>query len=473
MRRLLLSWVVLFGLLGSPFAMDFNEPDSRFDPKSLNRSEKVLLQAALTLSRDYYVNLDGIWGPKSANALKIYYERRENITNARYIPNWAVMLLLTETIIEFRLNDWGEFHFNDSNMSFFGPDIKLVEEKSVSFYKGTSTGLELLYTNSNKTQMRKFHSAARSHGIELAKIRNGKYWITYLQRGNGIHFIQSRRSGARWTTLSVEAEKEDIGRLNLLSATVREGRPGLISVSRRFSRLTDRFLEKLEEEERRENARAGKPDAADQSPTEEKPGPSSGTGFAVSQEGHLLTNAHVVRACEKLQVNGYPASVVASDDQFDLALVLVPDLPVKNTAKFASAPASLNSDITVAGFPLSRLLGGLNVTRGSVTSLKGLAGNGVNMQISAPVQPGNSGGPAVNALGAIVGVVVAKLNAAEVANAIGDIPQNVNFAIRGTIAQLFLHQNGITPQKTTNDTRLRPEKLASQLRGYTHLIKCN
>ena len=115
-------------------------------------------------------------------------------------------------------------------------------------------------------------------------------------------------------------------------------------------------------------------------------------------------------------------------DFFDLALLQTSVLQEKTVAVFAQSPARLNSDITVVGYPLSGLLGGLNVTRGSVSSLKGLRGDGVQMQISAPVQPGNSGGPVVSGSGAIVGVVVSKLNARRVADETGDIPQNVNFA---------------------------------------------
>ena len=51
------------------------------------------------------------------------------------------------------------------------------------------------------------------------------------------------------------------------------------------------------------------------------------------------------------------------------------------------------------------------------------------MQITAPVQPGNSGGPLLDGAGNVLGVVVAKLDALYVAEAIGDIPQKLNFAI--------------------------------------------
>lgn len=142
-------------------------------------------------------------------------------------------------------------------------------------------------------------------------------------------------------------------------------------------------------------------------------------------------------------------------------------------AVFALEPARLNSDVTVAGFPLPDLLGGLNVTRGAVTSLKGLGGDGINMQISAPVQPGNSGGPVLNAAGQVVGVVVAKLDAGAVARLYDDIPQNVNFAIRGEIAKLFLAQNGVDPLVEAAGIPVAPEDLAETAAAFTRLVACN
>jgi hypothetical protein len=106
-------------------------------------------------------------------------------------------------------------------------------------------------------------------------------------------------------------------------------------------------------------------------------------------------------------------------------------------AKLSAYPAQLNSDVTAIGFPLQGILSGLNVTRGSVSGEYGIGGSPDELQVTAPVQPGNSGGPLVNQAGDIVGVVSSKLNATKVADAIGDIPQNVNFAIRGQTLQTW------------------------------------
>jgi serine protease Do len=106
-------------------------------------------------------------------------------------------------------------------------------------------------------------------------------------------------------------------------------------------------------------------------------------------------------------------------------------------------------DIVVYGFPLAGVLSsGGNVVTGNVTALAGLGDDSRFLQISAPVQPGNSGGPLLDRYGDVVGVVVAKLNALKIASATGDIPQNVNFAIKASVAMAFLDAQRVTMSTT-------------------------
>lgn len=200
----------------------------------------------------------------------------------------------------------------------------------------------------------------------------------------------------------------------------------------------------------------------------------SGTGFLIDLEGHVMTNNHVIEDCQNLFVNGRTAKLVAQSDSFDLAIL---DIEFINSEQsflsFSSEPALLNSDITVAGFPLYTVLGGLNVTRGSISAMEGLWGDTATMQITAPVQPGNSGGPIVNQFGEVVGIVVSKLDAGLMQRVMGDIPQNVNFGIRGPIGQMFAEMNDIHIEVQTNAKPLSTEELAEKLASATVLIQCN
>ncbi|MDO5528628.1 MAG: serine protease [Paracoccus sp. (in: a-proteobacteria)] len=139
---------------------------------------------------------------------------------------------------------------------------------------------------------------------------------------------------------------------------------------------------------------------------------------------------------------------------------------------FAAEPARLNADITVAGFPLVGLLGGLNVTRGTVSAESGIMANTAQMQISAPIQPGSSGGPVVNEAGQVVGVVLAKLDDMLTAAEWGVIAQNVNFATRISEALPMLEEAGLRLPPATDPPPTSPEDLAERLRAATVLIAC-
>ena len=90
----------------------------------------------------------------------------------------------------------------------------------------------------------------------------------------------------------------------------------------------------------------------------------------------------------------FEASIRAIDQTNDLALIEAnPD--ETEVASFSSAPRpALGEAVTTAGYPLSGLLSkDLNVTQGNVSALSGLKDDATILQITAPVQPGNSGGP--------------------------------------------------------------------------------
>jgi S1-C subfamily serine protease len=94
------------------------------------------------------------------------------------------------------------------------------------------------------------------------------------------------------------------------------------------------------------------------------------------------------------------------------------------------------------------------------------------MPLSAPVQPGNSGGPLLDTSGALVGVVAEKLNAIRVAKATGSIPENINFAIKTGALRDFLDNSVIRYQTSNSTSEVKTADIASAARSYTMLITC-
>jgi serine protease Do len=179
---------------------------------------------------------------------------------------------------------------------------------------------------------------------------------------------------------------------------------------------------------------------------------STGTGFLVANE-RVMTNHHVIDNCNRVLLRTPSGHWLAAnpparmDAQLDLALVNVPGL-VGPALAFRSGPAVRRGEGVVAyGFPLAGLLSSdPKLTRGEVNGLRGIGDNPNQYQISAEVQPGNSGGPLVDMQGHVVGVVVSKLNAQAVSRRTGDIAQNVNFAVQGQAALAFARRAGVEPR---------------------------
>lgn len=198
---------------------------------------------------------------------------------------------------------------------------------------------------------------------------------------------------------------------------------------------------------------------------------STGTGFVVADQ-RVLTNHHVIDGCARLVLRNaenqsLTATVAAKDSERDLAVLAVQGNPGPVLAFRDNPPIRRGDGVVTYGFPLSGLLSsGPTLTTGEISALAGLRDNPANYQISAPVQQGNSGGPLFDLAGNVVGVIVSKLAAMRVAQQTGDIPQNVNFAVKGTEAIEFLRRNGVQPRLAPS---AGPDKRASEVGEIAHL----
>jgi S1-C subfamily serine protease len=220
-------------------------------------------------------------------------------------------------------------------------------------------------------------------------------------------------------------------------------------------------------------------DAADSPSKPGRTGNASGTGFVVSGSGHILTNHHVIDGCVgdiKGNLTGGVLAVlrvVSKDPANDMALLQGPADTFKSFAKIRDRSIRSGDGVTAIGFPFHGLLtSDFTVTTGIVSSLSGIKNDSRYLQISAAVQPGNSGGPLIDGSGEIVGIVSEKLNAIGVIRATGAIPENINFAIKTGAIRDFLDNSVVAYETSTPGAELKTSDIADAARAWTLLITC-
>lgn len=477
---LVLVLVLLFLVQNAPArAYTAEQLRDEFDARLLTDQEKRLLQAGLAFANVYNGLIDGAWGSGSQRALERF--TAENGGSAGFVTNADAVFAAMQAFSAINTEGWERQYISALDLSFLVPTAALVDgAPSETFVNMNVSGRSIGYSMTIDTgaAAERYHAyTARQAVGEAYTVRRPRLWITSARTAEGVTlYTRSDLRAAGWSTLMISGTDRDAGALAAITGSIAPGYAPAIGISP--GRLAEgvEVLARIVAEEGAPDTRPVPAPGASAARADPAPAPAvsgSGTGFIVTEAGHLLTNQHVISGCASLTVDGHPGTVLAEDAVFDLALLLVDALSGAAPAPFADSPARLNSDVTVVGYPLSGLLGGLNVTRGAVTSTKGIGGDGINMQISAPVQPGNSGGPVLNGSGQVVGVVVARLSDSYAVKSYGTVPQNVNFAIRGEIAKLFLAQNGVEPTVTAAEGPLAPETLAEVAQGYTKLITCN
>ena len=212
--------------------------------------------------------------------------------------------------------------------------------------------------------------------------------------------------------------------------------------------------------------------------TSTKTGPASGTGFAVASNGIIVTNYHVVKGATTIKVRGingdfsklYNAKVITEDRNNDLAIIKINDL---NFTTLGNIPFLINgkssdvgTSVFVMGYPLRASMGDeIKLTNGIISSKSGFQGDVTSYQITAPIQPGNSGGPLFDSNGNLIGIVNAKHTGAE----------NASYAIKsGYLLNLFDLMPTVPNLQTISSVNGKTlTEQVKTLKKFTYIIEVN
>ena len=205
---------------------------------------------------------------------------------------------------------------------------------------------------------------------------------------------------------------------------------------------------------------------------------SSGTSYAISSNGYIVTNHHVTNGASSIKIRGvngdfsktYIAKVVIEDKNNDLSIIKIDDPSFTSLGTIpyiiANRSSEVGCSVFVLGYPLRATMGDeVKLTNGIISSKSGFQGDITSYQITAPVQPGNSGGPLFDDKGSIIGIINAKHIGAE----------NASYAIKVSYLMNLIDLMEKKPKLQTIST-LAGKSLTEQvkiLKKFTYIIEIN
>ncbi len=204
-----------------------------------------------------------------------------------------------------------------------------------------------------------------------------------------------------------------------------------------------------------------------------RPARFSGTGFAISSDGYLVTNSHVIAGADSVMVENkaglkYKVTEVYRDKVHDLAILRIEDPSFEGFGKlpytFKTDESDLGEKVFTLGYPREDIVFG----EGSLSSASGFEGDTTAYQISIPLNPGNSGGPLLDDKGNLIGIISGKqagqegaafaVKSAYLLKVISELPATDNFKLL------------TSPKYNSLSGHNRPQQL-KKLKDYVFVVK--
>ena len=208
---------------------------------------------------------------------------------------------------------------------------------------------------------------------------------------------------------------------------------------------------------------------------------STGTGFVLGNTKITITNHHVIENAKQIFAifntgKKIELKSIATDKANDIAILELSETPNFSLQAINlgnSGDVRMGDKVYTIGYPIVGLLGQKpKFTEGMVNSISGIQDDPRFFQISAALQPGNSGGPLFNDAGEVIGIATASLNSILTVKTTGHIPQNVNYGIKsGYIKNILPDLSKYSRQKNkTNNSSYTPK---TALTDFIQSVKDN
>ncbi len=429
---------------------------SPFDEKRLTLGERRLLQAALALQGHYLGLYDGMWGSASQDALEDYVAAAFPYDQASGPLFEHARQLARQALDRFETSGWRDNRFGGTDIIVAAPwDLLYVTGSNPRRFTMQDQELGLSLHRSNLQEMQNLHAEIlRKHRSQEAPyfIRRGKRWVSRVQDAEGRrHYLRSQKEFGVWHSVSLSAAPASEVWLNAIASGIWLGAfrdweypsDGLLHQLLYPNRQTATSYREAEEDSS-EGTRPKQSELLETVSKSEEP-LAFGTGFFVNNTD-IVTAHHVVSACGRITTeDDRTLTLIAHDVDPDLAALSITSRRSKDWLAMSDAAAPrLGEKVFAFGYPFYGLVGtSLHLTAGNVSSLSGPDDDARFLSVSAPIQPGNSGGPILNAKGEILGVVSARLSDNYISKRTGSLPQNLNYAT--TLQQLrrFLEEASI------------------------------
>ena len=448
MRLLPAFLLVLLSLLRPAAAQD--DPFAPLDASRLALQEVRLVQAGLALGGHYVGRLDGEWGGMSDRALAA---QRRAMGYPRGAPDWDDAVHAGFTAAEeFDAGGWDVRDIAQANLSYLVPFGLMrfdygAEHATLETPSRDLVIREIVDSFAGTWGMHDWLAGAHVGPDEFYRARPGGAIVSRgrIASGREVYLRTHAVSRDVLVTVLVQWEPAQAARARLVAASFAIGPQQLPYPGRTLLRAADAAVAARSSPPPPVPAPAAPPSSGTRSaPTPVPVG--SGSGFFVSPTT-VVTNDHVVSGCAALETSdGRPLVLLAADPHRDLALLFA-TAPSDHWLELSPDAPRLGQPVWALGYPFGGdYHSGLSVTSGILSALAGRISDGPHMMMSAPVQPGNSGGPLLGEDGRVIGIVVMRLNDRATIEEQGFLPQNMNFAVPVAELHAFLAERRLSPE---------------------------